>query len=116
MQKLLITGTSGLLGNKIVEVAKHDYEVVPTHNTKPLHSNSLKLEIINLNETLSIFNKLEPNIVIHAASETNVDKCETEKERAWKINAEGTHNIAKVCQKVQAKLIYISTDYVFDGE
>jgi dTDP-4-dehydrorhamnose reductase len=116
VQKLLITGTSGLLGNKIGEVAKHSYEVIPTHNTKPLHSNSLKLEITNLNEALSIFNKLEPNIVIHTASETNVDKCETEKEQAWKINAEGTRNIAKACQKVHAKLVYISTDYVFDGE
>ena len=116
MQKLLITGTSGLLGNKIVEVAKHNYEVIPTHNTKPLHSNSLKLEITNLNETLSIFNKLEPNIVIHAASETNVDKCETEKEHAWKTNVEGTRNIAEACRKVNAKLVFISTDYVFDGE
>lgn len=116
MQKLLITGTSGLLGNKIVEVAKHNYEVIPTHNTKPLHSNSLKLEITNLNETLSIFNKLEPNLVIHTASETNVDKCETEKEHAWKTNAEGTRNIAEACQKLGAKLVYISTDYVFDGE
>jgi len=116
VQKLLITGTSGLLGNKIVKVAKHNYEVIPTHNTKPLHSNSLKLEITNLNEALSIFNKLEPNIAIHTASETNVDKCETEKEHAWKTNAEGTRNIAKACQKVNAKLVYISTDYVFDGE
>jgi dTDP-4-dehydrorhamnose reductase len=116
VQKLLITGTSGLLGNKIVDVAKHNYEVIPTHNTKPLHSNSLKLEITNLNEALSIFNKLEPTIVIHTASETNVDKCETEKEHAWKTNVKGTRNIAEACKNVGAKLIYISTDYVFDGE
>jgi dTDP-4-dehydrorhamnose reductase len=116
VQKLLITGTSGLLGNKIADVAKHNYEVIPTHNTKPLHSNSLKLEITNLNEALSIFNKLEPNIVIHTASETNVDKCETEKEHAWKTNVEGTRNITEACKNVGAKLIYISTDYVFDGE
>jgi dTDP-4-dehydrorhamnose reductase len=116
VQKLLITGTSGLLGNKIVDASKYDYEVIPTHNTKPLHPNSLKLEITNLNEALSIFNKLEPKIVIHTASETNVDKCETEKEHAWKTNVEGTRNIAEACKNVGAKLIYISTDYVFDGE
>ena len=116
MQKLLITGTSGLLGNKIVKAAKHNYEVIPTYNTKPLHSNSVKLEITNLNEVLNVFNKLEPNIVIHTASETNVDKCEIEKEHAWKTNAEGTRNIAEACQKVNAKLVCISTDYVFDGE
>jgi dTDP-4-dehydrorhamnose reductase len=116
VQKLLITGTSGLLGNKIVKAAKHNYEVIPTHNTKPLHPNSVKLEITNLTEALKVFNKLEPNIVIHTASETNVDKCEIEKEHAWKTNAEGTRNIAEACQKVNAKLVCISTDYVFDGE
>jgi len=116
VQKLLITGTSGLLGNKIVKAAKHNYEVLPTYNTKPLHPNSVKLEITNLTEALKVFNKLEPNIVIHTASETNVDKCEIEKEHAWKTNAEGTRNIAEACQKVNAKLVCISTDYVFDGE
>jgi dTDP-4-dehydrorhamnose reductase len=116
MQKLLITGTSGLLGKKIVEVAKHTYEVIPTHNTKPIYLNSLKLEITNLNAILSTLNKLEPGVVIHTASETNVDKCEIEKKHAWKTNAEGTRNIAEACQKVNAKLVYVSTDYVFDGE
>jgi dTDP-4-dehydrorhamnose reductase len=54
--------------------------------------------------------------VIHTASETNVDRCEKEKEHAWKTNVEGTRNIALACQEVNAKLAYISTDYVFDGE
>jgi dTDP-4-dehydrorhamnose reductase len=116
VQKLLITGTSGLLGNKIVKAAKHNYEVLPTYNTEPLHTHSVKLEITNLTEALKVFNKLEPNIVIHTASETNVDKCEIEKEHAWKTNAEGTRNIAEACQKVNAKLVCVSTDYVFDGE
>ena len=116
MQKLLITGASGLLGNKIVKIANHTYEVIPTYNTMTLHSNSVKLDITNLNEVFNVFSKLEPNIVIHTASETNVDKCEIEKEHAWKTNAEGTRNIAEACQKVNAKLICISTDYVFNGE
>jgi dTDP-4-dehydrorhamnose reductase len=114
--RLLVTGTSGLLGNKIVEFAKHDYEVIPLYNTKPLHPNSLKLDITNQSRVLRLFNKLKPHILIHTASETNVDKCETKKEQAWKINAEGTRNIALACSKTGAKLVYISTDYVFDGE
>ena len=116
MQKLLITGASGLLGNKIVKIANHTYEVIPTYNTMTLHSNSVKLDITNLNEVFNVFSKLEPNIVIHTASETNVDKCEIEKEHAWKTNAEGTRNIAEACQKVNAKLVCVSTDYVFNGE
>jgi dTDP-4-dehydrorhamnose reductase len=114
-RKLLVTGASGLLGSKIVEIAKNDYTVIPLHKTKPLHSNSLKLDITSTAEVLNLFHKLKPYAVIHAASETNVDKCETQKEHAWKINVEGTRNVAAAC-KAGAKLIYISTDYVFDGK
>jgi len=114
-RRLLVTGASGLLGNRIVALAKRDYTVVPLHNTKPLHSHSLKLDITDAIEIFNFFNKLKPAIVIHTASETNVDKCETKKEHAWKVNVEGTNNISEACKKVDAKLIYISTDYVFDG-
>ena len=65
---------------------------------------------------MQLFNDLKPDIVIHTASETNVDKCEIEKEHAWKVNVEGTQNIAEECQKNNTKIVYISTDYVFDGE
>jgi len=112
----LVTGASGLLGNKIVELAKNDWAVIPVHRTKPLNSNSLELDITDTTEVLNLLGEIKPDVVIHTASETNVDKCEIEKEQAWKINAEGTRNIAKACHKVHAKLVYISTDYVFDGE
>jgi len=113
---MFVTGASGLLGNKIVKLVKDDFEVIPIYNTKPLHSNSLKLDMTSAVEVMKLFSKLEPAVVIHAASETNVDKCETEKEHAWKTNVEGARNIAEACQKVNAKLVAISTDYVFDGE
>jgi len=116
IERLLVTGASGLLGSKIVGLAREDYEIIPLHNTKPLHPNSLRLDITDQNQVFSLFSKLESDIVIHTASETNVDKYETEKEHAWKINVEGTHNITSGCNKTGAKLAYISTDYVFDGE
>jgi len=112
----IVTGSSGLLGNKIVKKAMQYFRVIPLHNTKPLHAHSLKLDITNASEVSSLFNKLKPYAVIHTASETNVDKCETEREHAWKVNVEGTRNIALACAKTNAKLVYISTDYVFDGE
>jgi dTDP-4-dehydrorhamnose reductase len=115
-KRLLVTGASGLLGNRIVELAKSYYTIVPLHNTKPLQSNSLKIDITKAIEVLSLFNRLKPAVVIHTASETNVDKCETDKRHAWKINVEGARNIAEACRKVNAKLVAISTDYVFDGE
>jgi len=116
MEKLIITGSAGLLGSKVMKFAKRDYEVMPLHNTKPLHPNSLKLDITDREQVYNLLTKLKPDIAIHAASETNVDKCETEKEHAWKINVEGTRNIALACSKAGAKLVYISTDYIFDGE
>ena len=116
VDRLIITGSSGLLGHKIVELAKDDYTVTPLHKTKPLHSNSLELDITDASEVLNLFQKLKPDAVIHTASETNVDRCETEKEHAWKTNVEGTRNIAIASSQVGAKLLYISTDYVFDGK
>jgi dTDP-4-dehydrorhamnose reductase len=115
-KKLLVTGASGLLGSKIVKITRENYKVIPLYSSKPLNSNSLKLDITEREQVFSLFKKVKPDIVVHAASETNVDKCETEKEHAWKVNVDGTRNIAHACNKAEAKLIYISTDYVFDGE
>jgi dTDP-4-dehydrorhamnose reductase len=116
MERLLITGASGLLGSKIVELTRENYEVIPLHNTKPLHLNSSKLDITNRKEVFSLFRKTKPNVAIHTAAETNVDKCEIQKKLAWKINVEGTRNVAEASSKIGARIVYISTDYVFNGE
>lgn len=113
---LLITGASGLLGSKIVKITESKFNLILTHNTRPLSPNSLELDITNQEKVTQLFNDLRPEIVIHTASETNVDKCELQKEHAWKINVEGTRNIARACKEIDAKLVYISTDYVFDGK
>ena len=115
-KRLLITGANGLLGNKAVVLASRNYEVTPLHHAKPLHNNSLEVDIANKEQVFGIFRKLQPNAVIHAAAETNVDKCETQKEHAWNVNVEGTRNVAEACAEASAKLIHISTDYVSDGE
>jgi dTDP-4-dehydrorhamnose reductase len=105
-----------LLGNKIVTQAENDFHVTPTDVTEPLHPNAVKADITDQSGISHLFNKVKPDVVIHTASETNVDRCETEKERAWKINVVGTRNIAEACRETSAKLVCISTDYVFDGE
>ncbi|MCS4541644.1 MAG: dTDP-4-dehydrorhamnose reductase [Euryarchaeota archaeon] len=114
--KILITGASGLLGSKIVELNKDRYEIIPTHSTQPFHPNSVKMDIIVGENVLQVFNKFRPNVVIHTAAETNVDRCESYKNEAWKVNVEGTRNIAEACKNANAKLIFISTDYIFNGE
>lgn len=116
MEKILITGTSGLLGGKIVKQTRVHYTVIPTYNTKPLFPNSVEMNITDERRVLQVFSNFRPDIVVHMASETNVDRCEVDKEHAWKVNAEGTRNIARMCNRVGAKIVYVSTDYVFDGE
>ncbi len=116
VKKILITGASGLLGNWIVKFASKDYIVTPTDIVESPLSNVIKADITDLAALQILFQSAKPNTVIHTASETNVDKCEIEKDRAWKINVEGTRNIVEACRQTDAKLIYISTDYVFDGE
>lgn len=115
-RKLLVTGANGLLGSKIPGANKNDARVIPLHNTKPLQSNSSELDVTCPTKVFEFFNSSKPSAVIHTAAETNVDRCETEKDHAWKTNVEGACNIAKACKKVDAKLVYISTDYIFDGE
>ena len=116
--KLLITGASGLLGTKLCEIAlRKNHEVYSAYSQhKPLHGTPVKLDILNLKAVQQTLDKTKPEAVVHAAALTDVDKCELEKELAWKTNVEGTRNIALSCSKANAKLVYISTDYVFDGE
>jgi dTDP-4-dehydrorhamnose reductase len=116
MLKLLVTGASGLLGNWVVIQAKNEFQATPTDIVEPPHPNTIKADIVNSSEIRQLFHQLKPDVVIHTASETNVDRCETERERAWKINVEGTRNIADASLGIGAKMVYISTDYVFDGE
>ena len=115
MERVLVTGASGLLGSTIVKIAETSFEVIPSHNTKRIHPNSLKADVTNKKEVLSVLQAADPDVVIHTASETNVDKCETNRDQAWRVNVEGTRNIAEACREMHAKLVYISTDYVFDG-
>jgi len=116
LERVLVTGASGLLGCKLVKTLSEGYEVIPTHNTHPAHPNSMRMDIVDGDEVLKVLEGARPEWVVHAAAETNVDKCETDRALAWSVNAEGTRNIASACMKVGAKLVYVSTDYVFDGE
>ena len=111
-----MTGASGLLGSKIMAFAGKNRNVIPTHRTLSLFPNSVKLDVTDKTETFQITSEIKPGIVIHTAAETNVDRCEIEKELAWKTNVEGTTNVAEACAKMSIKLVYISTDYVFDGK
>jgi dTDP-4-dehydrorhamnose reductase len=114
MERLFITGGSGLLGSKFITITD-DYEIITTYNTNP-KDNAVKLDITREDDVLAKIETLNPDLVIHSAALTNVDYCEDHQEEADKINSQGTLNLVKACKKTDSKLIYVSTDFVFDGK
>lgn len=113
--KYFITGGSGLLGQRLSTVADNDDEIVLSHNANPT-KNTVKCDITNLDEVKQVINREKPDVIIHCAAMTNVDLCEDEIEKAYLINGEGSGNMAQAAEEINAKIIYVSTDFVFDGQ
>lgn len=112
--KVLGTGLNGLVGSRIVELLKGKYEFENL-------SRSTGFNIEDRNSVLEKIKSSDAQIVLHLAAKTNVDGCELdkslgEKGEAWRMNVEGTRNVADGCLQFNKKLIYVSTDFVFDGE
>ncbi len=116
--KVFITGGSGLLGSKVAEIAlERGYNVYSGFNShKPEFGEPVKFDLADPNSIVKVIDDVRPNVIIHSAALTDVDRCEVEKELAYKINVEGTKIVAEMARKLGAFLVYISTDYVFDGE
>lgn len=116
--KLLVTGAGGLLGTRVSELAlKQNHEVFSIYNQHvPQYGTPIKLDITEKTGIRKSFEKAKPEAVVHAAAFSDVDKCEKEKEFAWKTNVEATANIAQTCSRENIFLVYVSTDYVFNGE
>ncbi len=116
--KLLITGASGLYGSKLAQLALAKKIEVYSSDIQSLsvYGNFVKLDISGKAQVDEAFKNIKPDVVVHAATLTDVDKCETNKELAWKVNVEGTKNIVEAAKNSGSFLIYISTDYVFSGE
>lgn len=108
--KILVTGAAGQLGHDVVlEAEKNGIEAVGV--------DVAEMDITDAAKVLEVIGKIRPDAVIHCAAWTAVDAAEEEenREKVRKINAEGTRNIALACKETGAKMLYISTDYVFDG-
>jgi dTDP-4-dehydrorhamnose reductase len=116
--KLLITGASGLYGSKLAKVAvERNHEVYSCDvQESQVCGNFVKFDVSNKELVNEAFKRVKPDVVVHAATLTDVDNCELNKEFAWKINVEGTRNIVESAKNKGSFLIYISTDYVFNGE
>jgi dTDP-4-dehydrorhamnose reductase len=117
VKKILIIGVSGLLGNKIYNLAKNDYKVFGTYNThKPSMENVYQLDVTKRTDVFKLIENIKPDFIIDTHALHNVDYCELHPEEAWLVNVEGTKNVAEACKTFGCKYVFISTDYVFDGK
>lgn len=109
MKKILVTGANGMLGQDLCPtLSDNGYDVIET--------NIDTLDITNPDMAETVISNENPDIIIHCAAYTNVDKAEEDFKTAELINVKGTENLVKVCAKNNFPLVYISTDYVFDGK
>ncbi|VBB09327.1 rmld: dtdp-4-dehydrorhamnose reductase [Lucifera butyrica] len=104
--KILITGANGQLGRELTKRLQ---------GTDFLPTDVAEMDITDQNATRKVIESYRPGVVIHGAAYTNVDGAEANPDLAYKINAVGTQNVAVACLNCGAKMVYISTDYVFDG-
>lgn len=117
--KVLITGSSGMLGIDLCQELRGSFSVMGLdiiRNPKSKVSAYFKGDITDRKSVQVIIDKARPDFVVHAAAWADVDGCELDRTKAYRINSEGTRNIALACKKTDSVLIYISTDFVFNGK
>jgi dTDP-4-dehydrorhamnose reductase len=116
-KKILVTGGSGLLGSKVAKAGLEKFEVIATYSKNPVQADYrlVPLDITRKAEVFKFIGDEGPDYVVHTAAMTDVDRCEDDRAEAMKINAGGTANVAEACREAGAKMVYISTDAVFDG-
>lgn len=109
MKPLIITGCNGQLGRALNKqlASQSEYELINT--------DVAELDITNIDQCLELVCSIKPYAVINCAAHTGVDACETDRDNAYRINAIGPRNLSIAAAKMDAKMIHISTDYVFDG-
>lgn len=118
--KILITGSKGQLGNELKDIINKGYSEIGKvseciKNSQVFDLDVDKLDITDLKSVKNVLNTIKPHVVINCAAATNVDGCESNEDFAFKVNSLGPRNLAMVCEEIGAKLVQVSTDYVFSG-
>lgn len=119
--RILVTGCNGLLGQKLVELIllQRDSYLIATAKSKlipDLHRGEFHLvDVTKVNEIAEVFSKTKPDVVINTAAMTQVDQCETEKEKCWLTNVTAVEFMVEACKKNKVHLVHVSTDFIFDG-
>lgn len=108
MVKILITGAYSQLGKELVRKLCHSHSLISLGKRE--------LDITKQEQVESVISHYKPQYIIHTAALTSVEKCEIERKKAFEVNALGAGIVAQAADKVDARMFYISTDYVFDGK
>jgi dTDP-4-dehydrorhamnose reductase len=121
-KRILITGANGLLGQKLVGLLtkQPNVELIATargDNRLPFSEGYTyrSMDITDRQQVLDVIGEVEPNVVIHGAAMTDVDKCETQKDACWAQNVHAVEYIIDACRATGAFLLHVSTDFIFDG-
>ncbi|MBR3180796.1 dTDP-4-dehydrorhamnose reductase [Candidatus Saccharibacteria bacterium] len=118
--KVFVTGVSGQLGHDVMlELEKRSHEAIGSDRSgKSDEFKVVALDVTDKNNVEKTLNELKPDAIVHCAAWTNVDGAEDPKVQSIveKVNVEGTKNLAEIAKKLNSKMIYISTDYVFNGQ
>ena len=115
--KIFITGGSGLFGSKLAEIAmSKGYEVFSGYrNNVPPHGEPVRYDLLDYGSIERVIEDIRPDAIVHSAALTNVDRCEEEPTLAFRMNSLATKKISEMAKKYGIYMLYISTDYVFDG-
>ncbi|MEH7274651.1 dTDP-4-dehydrorhamnose reductase [Neobacillus vireti] len=106
--KVVVTGAAGQLGQDVLlELERKNHQA--------FGADRLQLDITKEEDVLAYISEVKPDVILHCAAYTNVDAAEENEDAAYQVNAAGTEYLAKAAKQVDAKLLYVSTDYVFDG-
>ncbi|WP_020597055.1 SDR family oxidoreductase [Spirosoma panaciterrae] len=122
MKRILITGANGLLGQKLVDLLtkQPNVDLIATArgaNRLPYADGYTyrSMDITDRQEVLAIIGEVKPDVVIHGAAMTDVDKCEVQKDACWAQNVHAVEYIVEACRATNAFLVHVSTDFIFDG-
>lgn len=113
MKKIFVTGCNGQLGRAINQVYAKE---AAAGAVELINTDVCDLDITNIDDVMGMVEEKKPHVIINCAAHTNVNKCESDWDNAYRINAIGARNLSIAASRVGAKLIHVSTDYVFDGE
>jgi dTDP-4-dehydrorhamnose reductase len=123
MKKVLITGSNGLLGQKLIYqlIGYPEYQVFATSKGEnrtlvKKRYEYIPLDITDEEEVEETFSYVQPDLVINTAAMTNVDDCEVKKKECWELNVQSVQYLASACEKYNSHLIHVSTDFIFDGK